>query len=241
MAQSFHIFFTDKIKCIREQFEKVNDLQSPTTALSSAKFVGFYEVPINEIPKILSNSPGTTCDLSPIPSVVLKKCSDAVLPAMTKKIINNSMNLGEIPSSVKAAQIRPRLKKVNSDSSLLANYRPISNICFLSKTLERMVAKQLSTFLANNNLIDVFQSAYRAHQSVETALLTVHNDLLQAMNCGKITLLVLLDLSAAFDTVDHSILLSRMNSYFGMAWPEISLLRRRYSNIHFSRSYTVKR
>jgi len=73
-----------------------------------------------------------------------------------------------------------------------------------------VVAKQLSTFLANNNLIDVF------HHSVEAALLNVHNDLLQAMNCGKITLLVLLYLSAAFDPVDHSILLSRMNSYFGI-------------------------
>ena len=120
LAQSFHIFFTDKIKCTREQFERVNDLQPPTTALTSAKFVGFLEVSINEIEKILSNSPGTTCDLDPIPSALLKKCSDAVLPAMTK-IINNSMNLGEIPSShLKAAQIRPMLKKVNSDASLLA-------------------------------------------------------------------------------------------------------------------------
>ena len=126
------------------------------------------------------------------------------------------MNLGEFPSSLKAAQIRPMLEKVNSESSLLANYRPISHLCFLSKTLERVVAEQLSTFRANNNLIDVFHSAYRAHHSVEPALLNVHNDLLQAMKCGKITLLVLLDLSAAFDTVDHSILLSRMNSYFGI-------------------------
>ena len=126
------------------------------------------------------------------------------------------MNFGEIPSSLKAAQIRPMLKKVNSDSSLLANYRPMSNLCLLSKTQERVVAKQLSKFLANNNFIDVFQSAYRAHHSVETALLNVHNDVLQAMNCGKITLLVLLDLSETVGTVDHSILLSRMNSYFGI-------------------------
>ena len=77
-----------------------------------------------------------------------------------------------------------------------------------------MVAKQLSIFLANSNLIDVFQSAYRAHHNVETALLNVHNDLLQAMNCGKITLLGLLDLSAAFDSINHPVLLSCTINYF---------------------------
>ena len=61
---------------------------------------------------------------------------------------------------------------------MLANYRPILNLCFLSKILEWVVAKQLSVFLANNNFIDVFQSAYCAHHSIETALLNVHNDLL---------------------------------------------------------------
>ena len=114
--------------------------------------MGYYEVSKNEIQKILPNPPGTTCDLHPIPSALLKKCSDAVLPAMTQ-IINDSMNFGEIPSSLKAAQIRPMLKKVNLDLSMLPNCRPISNLCFLSKTLERVVANQLSTFLANNNRI----------------------------------------------------------------------------------------
>ena len=87
LAQSFHIFFTDIIKCIRDQFERVHDLQLNTTALSSSKFAGFHEMCINEIKKILSNAPGTTCDLHPIPWALLKKCNDAVLLAITK-IIN---------------------------------------------------------------------------------------------------------------------------------------------------------
>ena len=66
LAQSFHIFCTDKIKCIREKFERVRYLHPPTRALSSARFVGFHEVSINEIQKILSNSSETTCDLDPI-------------------------------------------------------------------------------------------------------------------------------------------------------------------------------
>jgi len=77
------------------------------------------------------------------------------------------------------------LKKINLDSSILAMYRPITNLCFLNKTLERVVAKQLSTFLANNNLIDVFQSAYRAHHSVKTALLKVYNDLLRPRTMAR--------------------------------------------------------
>ena len=129
LAQSFHVFFTDKIKCFRDQFERVSDLHPPTRALSSSKLESK-----NEIQKILSNSSRTTCDLDPIPSALLKKCSYAVLPTMTK-IINNSVNLGEIPSSLTAAQILPMLKKINLDSSMLANYRPISNLRFLSKTL----------------------------------------------------------------------------------------------------------
>ena len=78
LAQSLHIFFTDKIKCIQDQFERVNDLHPRTRALSSSKFVGFHEVSKDEMQKILSYSPGITYNLGPIPSALLKKCSDAV-------------------------------------------------------------------------------------------------------------------------------------------------------------------
>ena len=119
--------------------------------------------------KILSNSPGTTCDLNPIPSaVVMLYCRNSIF---SQSYAN--------PTYAEEGQL---------GLIHVANYRPIPNLGFLGKTLERVVAKQLSTFLANNNFIDAFQSAYRAHHSVETALLNVHNDLLQAMNCGKITL-----------------------------------------------------
>ena len=90
--------------------------------------------------------------------------------------------------------------------------RPVSNLSYISKLTESAVADQIQSHLAKNNLYPVFQSAYRKLHSTETALVKVHNDILTNMNTYHVTLLVLLDLSAAFDTVDPSILLTRLRS-----------------------------
>src|SRR6266699_3224046 len=89
----------------------------------------------------------------------------------------------------------------------MSSYRPISNLLYVLKLLERCVAKQLNSYLSFNAHYGAFQSAYRPHHSTETALLRVQNDILSRMDNNEVTLLSLLDLSAAFDTVDHTILL----------------------------------
>jgi len=98
----------------------------------------------------------------------------------------------------------------------LINYRPISNLPFLSKILEKVVLHKLFSHLQENNLSNPFQSAYRAGHSTETVLLRSVNDILSALDNDNIYVLPLLDLSAAFDTTDHQILLSRLNSVFGI-------------------------
>jgi len=90
------------------------------------------------------------------------------------------------------------------------SYRPISNLSVLSKLLERLVTRQLLAHLNSNGLLPRFQSAYRAYHSTETAVLKVFTDILFAVDAGDLSALVLLDLSAAFDTVDHGILLHRL-------------------------------
>ena len=98
----------------------------------------------------------------------------------------------------------------------LNNFRPISNLIFISKTLEKVVTSRIQSHLSSNSLSSSFQSAYRIFHSTETTLLKIHNDLILAMDRVKVTSLILLDLSAAFDTVDHSILLTRLQNWFGL-------------------------
>ena len=105
--------------------------------------------------------------------------------------------------------MRPKLKKANLDL-IKTNYRPVSNLAFLSKITEKAVALQISDHISSNQMHQEFQSAYRKNHSTETALLRMCNDILVNMNKQRVTLLVFLDLSAAFDTVDHDILLRRL-------------------------------
>ena len=94
---------------------------------------------------------------------------------------------------------------------------PVSSLPFLSKLLQRAVLYQYRSHLLANNLSETFQSAYRAHHSTETALLDVTNCLFGCADEGQVSILTLLDLSAAFDTLDHSILLTRLHDMFGLS------------------------
>ena len=95
----------------------------------------------------------------------------------------------------------------------------------MAKILEKIISSQLLTHLSNHNLLEKFQSGFRALHSTETALVKVTNDLLMTLDAGEPAILVLLDLSAAFDTVDHSILLSRLESWVGLGASALQLMR----------------
>ena len=163
---------------------------------------------------LISSCPAKTGDLDPVPTRLLKDCSEQLAPAITS-MINLSLSPGTLPSSWKDAIVLPSLKSGKKEL-IMENYRPISNLPFISKLCEKVVAMQLTDHLLRNNLMEPFQSAYRPNHGVETALLRVCNDILRSMDKRKITVLVLLDLSAAFDTVGHQILLHRLQSRFGV-------------------------
>ena len=118
-------------------------------------------------------------------------------------------------SSQKKAIVTPRLKKKGMDLGEPSSFRPISNLSFMSKILEKIVVKQLMSYLMESNLLPKFQSGYRSHHSTETLLVRLLSDIHTAIDNGEVTVLALLDVSAAFDSVDHNILLQRLRTSFG--------------------------
>ena len=130
-------------------------------------------------------------------------------------IQDHSLLTGEFPLIFKTAIVKPLLKKASLDFEDMKNYRPISNLSLMPKVLEKVVLSQILQNINCNKLLSDFESAYHLHHSTEIALSKVTNDLLSAMDDGKISVHVLLDLSAAFDTIDHEILLHRLHNVFG--------------------------
>ena len=110
-------------------------------------------------------------------------------------------------------------------SNALNNYRPISNLPFLSTILENNVLRQFLAHIQTHTLFSVHQSAYRARHGTETTLLRVVNDILTALEEDTISVLLLLDLSAAFDTIDRDIIMSRLDSSFGIRNTALSWFR----------------
>ena len=137
-----------------------------------------------------------------------------------------------MPRALKCAQIRPLLKKPTLDPGILKHCRHVSNLPFIAKMLEKVVDTLIERQLVSNGLHEELQSAYRRSHSTETALLKVQSDNLESLDNGCVTVLVMLDLSAAFDTLDHGILLHRFENLFGIPGAALgwiaSYLRDRY-------------
>ena len=144
----------------------------------------------------------------------MKKCSSVTIPVLIK-IINKTLKEG-MPTAIRVASVTPILKKPQLDAEVLKNYRPISNLSFVSKLPEKIVVERLIFHLQNKNLQEPLQSAYRKHCSTEAALLKVQDDILKNLDKRKGVVLLLLDLSAAFDTVDHGTLINTLKNEVGV-------------------------
>ena len=232
LADQFLSFFHNKIDNIRTGLCAMVD--EPLVEIQDQSFNGvplncFSGVTLQEIRHIILKAPSKSCELDPLPSWLLKECVDELSPIVTS-IVNASLNHAIVPLSLKTALIRPLLKKSGLDKEVLKNYRPVSNLSFISKVLEKVVAKRLDDHMLDNNLYSSVQSAYRERHSTETALLKVQSDILTALDSGSGAVLLMLDLSAAFDTIDHGILLSRLNSLYGISGDALDWFKSYLSN-----------
>ena len=171
-------------------------------------FDKFTKVSESDVKRTVMSSSNSSCELDPISTKLLKDNIDTPLPGITS-IVNISLQNGYFSNKLKEAVIRPLLKK-SGLPLVYKNFRPVSNLSFLSKIVEKCVAQQLTDYVKINLLGETLQSAYKSCHSTESAIVKVRSDILENISNRKVTDLILLDLSAAFDTVDHVILLNRL-------------------------------
>ena len=176
--------------------------------------LAFHPLSEDKVLKLVRHSAKKSCPLDPAPTSLVVSCLDVLLPVITR-IINCSLTSGEFPDCWEEALVSPLLKK-SGVLSEFTNLRPVSNVQYVSKLTECVVFDQTHAHLTSHGLYPPFRSAYRKCHSTETALLKVQNDILMNLDSQRVTLLVLLDLSVAFDTVDHGVLLNRLNTSFGV-------------------------
>jgi hypothetical protein len=168
-----------------------------------------------EVSAILTRSAAKQCQLDPVPTWLVKRAGGILAPVIAG-MCNASFQQTKFPGCCKRAIVRPLLKKPNLDPDDPGSYRPISNLSFVSKVVEKVVDARVSEHVGKYHLLPVFQSAYRPYHSTETAVVCIMNDMIRVLDRGHIGALMLLDLSAAFDTVDHNILVEVLRRRFGV-------------------------
>ena len=174
----------------------------------------FTSIEKSTVMKLILKLQTKSCELDELPTYFIKEHLDSFIDILTK-IVNKFLMDGVFAIRWKTAILRPLLKKCNLDL-IESNYRPVSNLSFISKLTESAAISQLNIHCDYNNLIPDHQSAYKENYSCETALVKFVNDVLWSMECKEISVLICLDLSAAFDTVYHSVLLKTLGNSFGV-------------------------
>lgn len=219
MCDRFSAFFNEKIIKAKEKVATLQaQLLPQITTRTNPSFScldQLTETSVDEVSRIITRMPNKSSPLDYIHTSVLKACSDVMSPLIAR-LINLSFAEGWFPDRFKVAQVTPLIKKEGLDASDPSNYRPISNLNTISKVMERVCLARLLPHVATTGKFNPLQSAYRKHHSTETALLKILDDLYRIIDDRRSAVLVGLDLSAAFDTIEHDILIERLATVFGV-------------------------
>ena len=215
LADEFNKYYIDKIKKIRESI--------PTNAIvpecCKRKFEGalladFSPTNESEINDMLKKSGLKTSAEDPIPSKLLKSLLETSI-RMWKVLINKSFEEGTF-DGVKCSVIEPLLKKQNLDPEVRKNYRPVSKLPFFSKLTERLVLHRLESHMDEHALHESTQFGYKQHHSTETMMRGMMDEILKGFDENKATIVIFLDLSAAFDTIDFDKVLEILREEIGI-------------------------
>ena len=233
LANSLATFFCQKIVALKESISlKLRGSPSPfdfDQPHRNELLSDLTPVTPAEVSKLLQSMSNKSSQLDYIPTSLLKSCADT-FSIIISHLANLSFTQATFPSKFKLALISPLLKKPGLPKSELSNFRPISNLNTIGKMLERLALARLFPHISISPSFCPLQSAYRKFHSTETALLKLTNDIMETIDSGKITILTALDMSAAFDTLDHATLLHRLQHTFGLSGYVISWVRSYLTN-----------
>ena len=228
IANKFNVFFTnigEKIaKGINYDGNKTYGHYLNKDIHSSFTFMNIDEDAINKIIYNLPPKSSSGCD--GISTKLLKVIAPVIIKPLTL-LINQVLNTGTFPDKLKIAKVIPIFKK--GDPSLFENYRPISLLPAISKVVEKIIALQLSSYFEKNKLLFDNQYGFRPKHSTEHAALELIDRITNKMDTNEIPLNIFLDLSKAFDTIDHSILLNKLK-YYGLKGSTLNLFQSYLSN-----------
>ena len=236
LASNINTFFIDKIDKIRTEFPLLEvdlppfslvDMDS-IMPICTASLDYFDIVTVEELTKIISCMNKTTCKSDPFQTKLLFSHLPSII-SIILHIINLCLTSGIFPQSCKSSIVLPLIKKTGLDQEILKNYRPVSNLSFLSKVIEKVILVRILKHIEANGINDNFQSAYMSGHSCETALIRVYNDIVTTIGKGNGSGLVLLDLSAAFDTIDHENLFNHLEKYVGISGDALKLIKSYFS------------
>ena len=208
IANSFNNYFINVGNSLASSIQSEND---PLLYLqTNIKSIYIPELDKIEIKSTISSMNNSSSGYDELPASIMKQCIDSYIEPLTL-LINKSIQQGVFPVELKIARIIPLYKGENNQ--LIHNYRPISVLPFFSKIFEKIVYKYVVDFLDDNNIFYQYQFGFRKHHSTSHAIITLVERVTKALDTGKYIVGVFLDLKKAFDTVDHSILLKKLEKY----------------------------
>ena len=218
LANRFNSFYTEKVNNIRDKIPTIDS----STNVNSNQFIFtgtaldvFTPVTVDEFKSIIKGKTIKAAYNDILPRSIMKKVFDTLVPYICD-LINLSLSTGSV-EGIKEATIVPLLKKAGLDPETLKNYRPVSDIVLISKLTETIVLDRLNKHAILHNLQCNFQHGYKKFHSTETLVVKIVDDVLIGFDSNNGTLLLLLDLSAAFDTVDIEKLINILEKEFGIS------------------------
>lgn len=231
-AKDFLNYMNEKISLILQEVN-LSRSTSPVTPDPSCdcEFNSFDEVSSDIVVKTVLSLPNKSSPRDVLPITFMKECIYLLAPFLSH-LFSMSLSTGIFPNDWKLSVISPIIKKPGLDPSDPASFRPIAKLPLSSKVLERIVSAQLRDYLSSNDIFPPQQSAYMKYHSTETSLLSVTSDVFLSLDKGQLCLLALLDISAAFDSINHEILCQRLHYSFGLSGSALAWINSFVCNRH---------